>query len=68
MNLSTIKGGKHHVQPQTTKPFIRLKTSRDGSTGTFLLTRHLTQMNSDESPQLKAHPPHRHLHRDKRED
>ena len=49
-------------------PFIPLKMSLDGSTGTFLLTTRLTPMNPDESLPLRAYPPLRHLYRDKRED
>ena len=63
-----LKVGRHHILLQTTIFSIRLKKSLDGSTGTFLLTRHLTQMNPDEYLPLRAHPPHRRLHRDKRED
>ena len=64
-----LKAGRRHIPLLQTIMFsICLKTSLDGSTGTFLLTRHLTQMNPDEYLPPKAHPPHRRLHRDKRED
>ena len=62
------KVGRQHKLPQTTTLSIRPKTSLDGCTGTFLLTRHSNQMNPDESLLLEAHPPHHRLHRDKRED
>ena len=56
------------MQPQATIPFNRKKMSLDGSIVSFLLTRHLTPMSPDESLPLRAHPPHRRLHRDRRED
>ena len=69
MNLSMIEGvGRRHTLLQTIIVSIRLKTSLDGYTGTFLLTRQLNRMNPDESIPLEAHFSHRHLHRDKRED
>ena len=68
MNLSSIQGWETSHTTTDDNTFFRLKTSRDGSTGTFLLTRHLAQMNPDESLPLRAHPPHRRLHRDRRED
>ena len=63
-----LKGGRRHILLQKTIPSIRLKMSLDGWTGTFFLTRHLTQMKPDESLQQRAHPLHRLLHRNKRED
>ena len=69
MNFSTIEGWETpHTTTDDNTISIRLKTSLDGSTGTFLLTRHLNRMNPDESIPLEAHPPHRRLLSDKGED
>ena len=62
-----LKAGRHHIQLQTTIPFIRLRVSFDGSTGTFRLTKHLTPISPDTYRLLQARPPHRHLHHEKRE-
>ena len=64
---ASLKAGSHHTQLELTIRFIRLMVSLDGATGTFLLTRHLAPMNSDKYLPLRAHPPHRRLHHNKRE-
>ena len=63
-----LKSGRRHTLLRTTTPSTCLKTSLVEYTGIFLQTRHLNRMNPDESIPLEAHPPHRRLHRDKRED
>ena len=68
MNVNTIEGWE---TPHTTTDDNTFYSSENeptetyGSTGTSLLTRHFTPMNPDESLPLRAHPPHRRLHRDK---
>ena len=46
----------------------RLIMTLDEYTGTCLQTKLLNQVNPGESIPLEAHPPHRRLHRDERED
>ena len=63
-----LKVGRRHILPETITPSICLKRSLDGSTGTFRRAKHLTLRSRDEYRLAQAHPPHRPLHHDKRED
>ena len=54
---------------QRTKiPFNRLTTIQDGYTGMLLLMKLSSQVNPEESIPLQAPHPHRHLHREEKED
>ena len=64
MNLSTIESWE---TPHTTTDDNTFYSSESEPTRVYW-DFHLTPMNPDESPLLRAHPPHRRLHHDKRED
>ena len=68
MNLSTIEGWETPHTTTDDNTFYSSENELYGYDGTSVLTRHLNRMNPDESIPLEAHPPHRRLHRDKRED
>ena len=64
MDMSTIEGWGHRIQPQMTIYFVP-KVCLDGSAGIFLLMKQLTPMSPDKYLSFRARPPHRRLHHDK---
>ena len=68
INLSTIDDWETTHTTTDDNTFYSSENEPRRDTGTLLQMRHLNRMNPDESFPLEAHPPHRRLHRDRRED